>query len=192
MERMPFRRPTEYYDEKVRQIDEKICELISNRKEISHDNPGYPPFEYIYNWAEKFNLYEELLKSLFGTLWNEKMYKPQVKPKNFRKNLLVMKSNEADNRIFSVVSICQYSNSSIINFNIDWDGINDLTEPKSKHTCYELFISEQYDCRMLNGSGSEGHFHYNFIVSPALPDSLSGIELNFRDRKESHKIGIQL
>lgn len=38
MEPMPFKRPTDHYDEEIKYIDEKICELINKRKEISKDN----------------------------------------------------------------------------------------------------------------------------------------------------------
>jgi hypothetical protein len=199
MKRMTFRRPTTHYDERIKKTDEKICELIKQRKEISNNNPGYPPFEYITNWAEKFGLYEELLKSIFGLLWNEKMYKPFVEPENFRRNLPVLKSIEVDNRLFSITYIHQYSNSSIVNFNIDWDNTSDSSERQSRHTHFELFIDERYDCRMANGTGGDGHFHYNFIVSPPLPDNTSGIELFFKeynkpfgDEQISHNIVIRL
>lgn len=180
MKLMPSKRPTTYYDERIKQIDEKICELIKQRKEISNNNPGYPPFEYVTNWAEKFDLYDELLKSIFNSLWNEKMFKPLVEPEGFLRNLPVLKSIEVDNRLFSVISIRQFSNSSIVNFNIDWD-TSGLSEHQSRHTFFELFIDEQYDCRMADGTGGNGHFHYNFIVSPPLPDNISGIELIFRE-----------
>lgn len=181
MKRMAFKRPTTHYDERIKQIDEKICELINQRKETSNNNPGYPSFEYISSWAEKFDLYEDLLKSVFSSLWNEKIYIPLVEPEGFRRNLSVLKLIEIDNRLFSVTSIRQYSNSSIVNFNIDWDNTGDSSERQSRHTNFELFISEQYDCRMSDGCGGDGHFHYNFIVSPPLPDNLSGIELIFRE-----------
>lgn len=200
MERLPFERPTEYYDEKIKQVDEKICELINKRKEISKNNPGYPPFEYIADWAEKFDLYEDFLKSLFGALMNEKRYKPLVKPEGFQKNLPVLKYVEVENHLFSVPCIRQYSNASIINFNVDWDSIGEALEHSTRrHISYEMFIDDQHDCRMLNGSGGDGCFHYNFIVSPALPDDISGIELIFtelehplRDRKIGKSIVIQL
>lgn len=198
MRRMTFERPTTHYDERIKQIDEKICELVKQRKEISINNPGYPPFEYITNWAEKFDLYEELLKSIFSSLWNEKMYRPFVEPEGFQRNLPVLKSIEVDNRLFSVISIRQYSNSSIINFNIDWD-TNGLSEPQSRHTYFELFIDERYDCRMADGTGGDGHFHYSFIVSPPLPDNFLGIDLIFKesnlpigDKQIGHDIVIRL
>jgi len=38
MERMPFQPPTTHYDERITEIDEKICELIRERSERSDDN----------------------------------------------------------------------------------------------------------------------------------------------------------
>ena len=181
MKRMPFKRPTTHYDEKIKEIDEQLCELIKQRKEISNDNPGYPPFEYISNWAEKFGLYEDLLKSVFSSLWNEKWYKPSVEPEGFIRNLSVLKSIEIDNRLFSVICIRQYSNCSVVNFNIDWDNTSDSSEDKLRHANFELSIDEQYDCRMLDGAGGEGHLHYNYIVSPQLPENFSGIGLIFQE-----------
>ena len=40
---------------------------------------------------------------------------------------------------------------------------------------------------MLNGAGGEGHFHYNFLVSPALPDDLSEIKLIFKEYESPFK-----
>lgn len=181
MKRMTFKRPTTHYDERIKQVDEKICELIKHRKEISTNNPGYPPFEYITDWAAKNDLYEDLLKSIFSSLWNEKAYKPFIEPDDFQRNLPVLKYTEVDNRLFSVLSIRQYSNSSVVNFNIDWDNTSDISDSQSRHAHFELFIDERYDCRMADGTGGHGHFHYNFIVSPPLPDNFSGIDLIFKE-----------
>lgn len=181
MKQMQFKRPTTYYDERINQIDEQICDLIKQRKEISNNNPGYPPFEYISNWAEKFDLYENQLKSIFGSLWDENIYKPIVESTEFKMNLPVLKSVEKDNRLFSVIFIRQYSNSSVVNFNIDLNEVNDSLRCQSLHNHFKLFIGEEYDCRMTNGSGSEDHFCYNFVVSPPLPDNLSGIDLIFKE-----------
>lgn len=181
MKRMPFKRPTTYYDEGIKQIDEQLCELIKKRKEISNDNPGYPPFEYISNWAKKFSLYEDLLKSVFSSLWNDNLYRPSVEPEGFLKNLPVLKSIEIDNRFFSIICIRQYSNASVVNFNIDWDSTSSSSENKLRHANFELSIDEKYDCRMIDGAGGEGHLHYNYIVSPPLPENFSGIELIFQE-----------
>ncbi len=181
MNRISFRRPTEHYDEGIKQIDEKICELIKQRKEISSNNPGYPPFEYITNWGEKFDLYENLLKSIFASLYNENAFKAMVEPEGFIGNLPVLKAIEAEDRFFSITYICQYSNCSVINLNIDWDNTNASAEHKSEHTHFKLFINSQYDCIFNSGTGGDGHHNYKFIVSPALPKDISGIQLIFKE-----------
>jgi hypothetical protein len=181
VELMPFRRPTDHYEEKIVKIDEQICELIKKRKEISKNNPGYPPFEYISKWALKFDLYENQLKSVFSSLWEEALYKPVVEPEEFRMNIPVLKITEKDNRLFSITVIRQYSNASIINFIIDKNDIDDVSNRISKHSSFELFIGNEYNCRMKSGGGAADHFCYNFVVSPALPDDVSGIELIFKE-----------
>lgn len=198
MKRMQFRRPTDHYDERIKQIDQKICELIKERKEVSDNNPGYPPFEYISGWAEKFDLYEDLLKSIFSSLWNDKIYKPLIEPEGFQKNLTILKSVQSGSRLFSVTCIHQYSNSSVVSLNIDLDNSCDLSG-QTKHTNLELSIDSKHDCRLMNGAGGDGYFHYNFVVSPSLPDDVSGIKLKFKelglhftDTKAESDIVIQL
>jgi predicted RNA methylase len=34
---MKFNRPTNHYDERIKQIDEKICELVRERKKIPEE-----------------------------------------------------------------------------------------------------------------------------------------------------------
>lgn len=181
MKRLKYVRPTTYYDEKVFQIDEDICELLKKRKEISHNNPGYPPFEYIDRWAEKYGLYENQLKSIFGSLLNVEAYRPIIEPKEFKKNLPVIKYVEEENRIFSVVFISQYSNTSVVNFNIDAIKRDNIIDRTKGHNHFELYIGEEYYCRSLNGGGSDSHITYNFVVSPALPDDFCGIKLIFKE-----------
>lgn len=53
MRRMPFERPTEYYDEKLLPIDEELCSLLQQRKQVSHNNPGYPKLSKILQNGQK-------------------------------------------------------------------------------------------------------------------------------------------
>lgn len=48
---MPFEPPTGYYDERLITIDEQICSLLKQRKDISDNNPGFPSDDVISNWA---------------------------------------------------------------------------------------------------------------------------------------------
>jgi hypothetical protein len=186
MKRMPFERPTEYYDERIFPIDEQLCTLLKKRKEVSNNNPGFPPLEYISNWSKKYGVYEEFLNSLFNVLRHEEEFRPVVEPSGFRKHLPILKYVENDGRLYSVILIRQYENASVVQLNIDWDTTEHL--PGAMHqSSFELFIGEEYDCRMDGGSGTTGHYSYNFIVSPPLPDDLSGIDLVFRQYGTPHK-----
>jgi hypothetical protein len=181
VKRMPFERPTDHYDERLFEIDEQLCALLKQRKEISHNNPGFPPFESISNWARKFELYEDFLKSVFGGLRNEEHFRPIVEPTGFRKHVSILKSIEKGEYIYSVPFIWQYTNASVVNFNIDWVTTNDLEGNQHRHSFFELFLGEQYDCKMTSGSGSSGHYSYKFIVSPPLPDDILGVDLVFKE-----------
>ena len=71
MKRMPFEPPTEHYDEEIEAIDEQICNLIKQRKDLSNNNPGFPTKQLIANWAKKYNFYEDFLNSVFAHFLNE-------------------------------------------------------------------------------------------------------------------------
>ncbi|MNO26779.1 hypothetical protein D3C76_166380 [compost metagenome] len=184
MKRMPFERPTDHYDERIIGIDEEICSLIKQRKEISDHNPGFPPFEDISKWSAAFGLYEDFLKALFGTMFNEEYFRPTVEPSGFRKHVAVLKSVEKGERFYTLTSMRQYTNASVLVLSIDWDSEPEIQSNAHEHIHFGLYIDEQYDCRMINGGSSSGHASYKYVVSPPLPDDISGIQ--FRFRRYSH------
>jgi hypothetical protein len=187
MKRMPFERPTEHYEEKISSIDEQLCALLKKRREISNKNPGFPPSEYISSWARKFELHEDLLNSLFGTLMNEEEFRPRVEPKGFIGHLPIVKSVEKDEYFYSITSILQYENASVVHFYIDWDPTKEEQTGIHHHSFFELYIEDQYDCRMNGGGGSTGHYSYNFIVSPPLPDKISNLDFVFKEYETPFK-----
>ena len=66
MKRMPFEPPINHYDERIEAIDEQICQLIKQRKELSNNNPGFPTKQHIADWSKEYNFYEEFLNSIFS------------------------------------------------------------------------------------------------------------------------------
>lgn len=183
-------RPTDYYDKQLHQVDEQICALLKQRKELSKNNPGFPPDDVISNWAIKYDLYEEYLRSLFVALRMEGFFKPRVEPTRFRKHLSVLKSIELDDRFYSVTAIRQYENASIVQLHIDWDEPDDSPIDRinrRNNNTFELYINKQYDCWQKRAGGSTGHLTYHFIVSPPLPDDISGIDLVFKEYSDTLK-----
>lgn len=179
MKRMRYIRPTDYYDERISTIDEQLCHLIQKRKELSNNDPGFPPDECISKWAEKFDLYEDLLRSIFGTLKIDEEFKPRVEPTNFIKHVAILKAVEIDKHLYTLTFIRQFENASVVQLNVDWDGSNDSHEDIHHRHSFEMNIGEQYDCRFFGGGGSTGRYTHNFVVSPPIPDNPSGLTFNF-------------
>ena len=189
MKEVPFEQP-KFYDERILSINEQLCALLKQRKELSNNKPGFPSLEYISNWTEKYGLYEELLNSIFGLLRNEEFFRPQVEPNKFRRHLPVMKSIEKDERLYSVTFLRQFENASVVHLNIDWDDTNNpIDEIRRRHHqgVIDLYIGQNYDCRPIGGSGSGGHSTQKFVVSPPIPDEIEGISLVFREYNNHFK-----
>ncbi|KXY30996.1 hypothetical protein AT269_23425 [Bacillus cereus] len=199
MQRMPFERPTDYYAEHLYSIDEKICELLKERKKRSNGNPGFPPDEAISNWAKQYGFYPDYLNSLFSTMMDEEEFKPHVEPTKFKKHIPVFKSFEHEEKMYTVTFIRQYSNASVIYLYIDWDSTNETLHERSTHRFFNLSINDTYDCWSEGGGGTDGHMNYHFAISPALPDNLFGISLlvkehimPFSDKHERLEFEIKL
>jgi hypothetical protein len=162
----------------IEEVDEQICNLIKQRKDISNNNPGFPTEQLISSWSKKYNLYGEFLNSVFGHFLNEEIYKPVVEPKGFLKNIPVLKSFEKDDLFYSVTFIRQYENASVVHLIVDGEDSDEIPGVFPDHTYFELSIEgdgAEYDCRNQGGGGSSGHMSYTYIVVPSLPDDISEI-----------------
>jgi hypothetical protein len=171
--RVKITRPTTYYNERVRDIDGKICALIKERQVLSDNNPGRP-FKHTSGWALKYDLNENFLSAFFGTLWNYDDYKPFPEPEGFVKYVPVAKTTaDAEGRQFHMIALRQYSNVSSV--------ICCLESPTPyTFSSFELHINAEYACRTDNQNGINGGFHYDFLVAPPLPDDLTGMTFTFK------------
>ncbi|MEC1377602.1 FlxA-like family protein [Heyndrickxia oleronia] len=186
MKRMPFEPPTEHYDKQIESLDEQICNLIKQRKELSNNNPGFPTKELIAKWSLKYNFYEDFLNSVFSHFLNEDIYKPVVEPEGFIKNLPMLKSFEKDGIFYTVTFVRQFNNASVVHFTIDREDLDEEPRRFQEHSFFDLSIEGvgvDYDCRNNFGGGSGTHESFTFTVSPALPNNLSNIKLIFKEYK---------
>ncbi|WP_251551051.1 hypothetical protein [Neobacillus muris] len=203
MRRLPFERPTEYYDDRLFSIDEQICALLKERRELSNQNPGFPPADLIAGWASKYGHYEDFLNSLFGSLRLEDQFKPRVEPIHFEKYLSILKSVEKAGRLYTITFIRQFENASVVQLNCDWhetEGEHELRHLQHERPAFlTLEMGEPYECRMDRGSGTTGQYTHTFIVTPRIPDDYSGLKLTFKEYQDPFKdeptgleIGFQL
>lgn len=177
---------TDYYDERVKGIDEQLCALLRERKAIS-DNPGFPTETLISNWAERYDLSEYFLNGLFGHLFAEKHFQPIVEPKKFLKNIPILKSVTKEEVFYTVSFVRQYENASVVNLTIDYyeseDVGEDMSDREPLSQSFDLEIEDssgiRYICQNQGGGGFNEHAAFQYVVSPALPEDLSGVKLMF-------------
>lgn len=172
--RMPFRPPTDYYCEELAPIDEQICALLAKRKELSENNPGFPHLDRISAWCQRYKLNEDLLRRIFGYMYGEHHFLPQVEPTGFLKFVPILKSVEIDSVMYAVTHMKQYSNASVVYIETE---VN-TAEPYARlgHAGFELFISPEYQCRSNGGYGQKKGMQHSFVVTPSLPDDMTGVE----------------
>jgi hypothetical protein len=176
------KRQTVDYDDQIDAMDEKICALIKQRIHYTQNNNLLPPLKKITEWAKTYELPAEMLMTLFSDLEVER-YKPPVKPNEFRKNIPVLKSVEINNYIYTVIFLRQYGNASVVHVTINWAP----TTQQSNPPLLELYMGEEYRCEALGGGGTSGHIAHDFIISPALPDELSGMKFYFYHQMEKEE-----
>jgi hypothetical protein len=191
MRRMPFRAPTDYYCESLEPIDKQICELLGKRKELSNNNPGFPHIEKIASWCHHNGLNEDLIRSIFASLYHEPYFLPIVEPNEFLKFVSVLKSAMINGIVFTVTYIKQYQNASVIY--IEVENVTNETKVRLEHTHFELFISPDYNCRPDSGIGHNNSIQRSFVITPPLPDDLVGVEFRLTVKphlEEVHPIAL--
>ncbi|EOO18238.1 hypothetical protein IGA_02257 [Bacillus cereus HuA3-9] len=115
-------------------------------------------------------------------MMDEDEFKPRVEATKFKKHIPVLKTYEHKGTVYTVTFIRQYSNASVIYLYKEWDSKNKTLNEKNTHSLVELSINTTYDCWAEGWTGTDGHVSYQFVVSPALPDNLSGIRLRFKEQ----------
>lgn len=174
MIRMPFRPPVDYYCDSVAPIDEQICALLAKRKELSENNPGFPPLELISGWCQQYQLNEDIVRSIFGILSRERDCFPMVEPASLLKFVSVLKSVEIDGILYTVTHMKQYKNASVVY--IESEAKNSEPNVPFEHASFELFISKEYLCRPNGGFGQNKGMQHSFVVTPPLPDDVADVE----------------
>ncbi|MCO1602221.1 hypothetical protein [Desulfosporosinus nitroreducens] len=174
--RETFHPPTDYYCESLAPIDEEICALIAKRKVLSENNPGFPSLNLITTWCNRHELNEKMIKSLFGTIYNENNFLDhfQVEPTRFLKYVSILKWVEIESVLYSVTHMKQYNNASVVY--IEYEVNNSEPHVKLGHARVELFISPDYQCQQYRGNGQDKGMQYSFKVIPPLPDDVTGLE----------------
>ena len=108
----------------------------------------------------------------------EDHYEPTIEPVEFQKYLPVLKAYGDQKVLYTVTYIRQYANASVLYLHMDWEEKEDANFYPDM---LDLIINDAYVCRSEGGGGTTGHMSSSYIISPALPDDLTEIELVFKE-----------
>lgn len=162
----------------IKEIDKQICALLQERKIRSEGNPGIPSDVVLKEWADQFQLEEEMLYSIFFTAYNEEMFKPVAVPTRYEKSIPLQKWYEKDAIIYSIASMQQYENASVLVMQTTWD---ESRYKDDRPIFTTLDLGSSYQVTATDGVGSSGTKIERFVVFPRLPDDLSTIKISVKE-----------
>lgn len=163
---MPFHPPTDHYDERLKDLDEKISALVAERHAISDGNPGFPRPAYLNDWADKYGTPLSLLQTLFMMLHRPPDFRERVQPDQFLRFAPVMAAQQHNDILVTVPYIRQHNNSSLVT--VELEGVG-LYGTSFQHLDVKLSING-YDTMSHNGQSHDGYASHTFIVTPPIPD----------------------
>lgn len=176
----PIKENNRHYNEQLFSIDEKICDLLNQRKNYAGKKMSFPPDKVISSLADQFGFREEYIESFFTTIEMENSFTPDIVPIEFKKYVPLLKAYEKEEVMYTVTFIRQYSNASVLYLHMDWEE-KEREDANFYPDMLDLFINDTYFCHSEGGGGTTGHASYSYIISPALPDDLTGIEFFFKE-----------
>ncbi|WP_339278897.1 hypothetical protein NYE40_20940 [Paenibacillus sp. FSL W8-1187] len=183
MKRMPFKRPTEDYDRRLLELDERLCGLIGERKRIAGTEPGFPPAADLSAWAKASDLQEDYVNALFSFLMtDDEDYRPAIEPEGYRRMLVMSQSVVAGDTVFTLSAIRQYENASVITLLGDDEPVPSELPWGERDRWFrcELHIEGPHRVRFDGGGSSNHSLMWRYVVTPALPDEAPGQRLVFR------------
>ncbi len=157
-------------------IDEQICGLLAKRKELSNNNPGFPNLDRISEWSQQYGLDEDWLQRIFAYMYGEHHLQTLIEPTEFLNFVPILKSVEVDNIIYAVTHMKQYSNTSVVYIETEVNTVDPYV--RLGHANFGLSISPDYQCRPNGGCGQDRGMQHSFVVTPSLPDDLTGVEFH--------------
>lgn len=179
---------SKYNDSRLVTIDEQICALLQQRKEQAALTPGLPSDDTISKWAQQYGFDDTFLALFFQLIKSEKYYTSKVEPSGFRHYIPVLKTVAKGERLYTVSYVRQYDNASVVQLLIDWDEQQEtqLTiQQKLERKHFGLYIDASYECRSKGTGGSNGHESSTYVVTPPLPDDLSGLHFVFTEYEDA-------
>ncbi|MBW5466458.1 hypothetical protein GPJ61_01045 [Brevibacillus formosus] len=170
--------PNQYNDE-CKKIDERILQLLHERKVLANGKRLTPPQEIRQEWAKKYGMDEAELGWFLHTLNSETR---PVFPDEYGELigvLPIMKTTVLDGFTYTLTHAMQHKNLSIVHVEIKSVMTDDENIGRIRpHLILEIASSQEHHVRKSGARGSDREISLQFMVSPALPDQLDSVRFS--------------
>ncbi|WP_058303898.1 chorismate mutase family protein [Gorillibacterium timonense] len=171
--------PYEYSDE-IRQIDEKLLELIQARKIAAGSELIFPPEDQIQAWANRFEMQPERIRWLFQTFQSSsrRMIFPSTEG-NLTGIVPVLKKTAQEDCEYFFTHVMNHENVSYAHIEVSYlPETDDQSITVFPRLSMEIRGSEDYETRSYGHQGAGASASLRFLISPPLPDKLDGISFH--------------
>ncbi|GLB61884.1 hypothetical protein [Cytobacillus sp. NCCP-133] len=172
-----FGRVKNEYNETFKAIDEKLLELIQERKAKTKGKRFFPPMELMEEWAKKYDMDVPEIGWFFNSLDDRSYPFIPDEPGEIRNVLPIMRKSTVDDFDYMLTHAMQHDHCSVVTLEISYKN----QDENIGHLIPRLMLAVDgpvdYHVKRHGSRGGGGNTQMSFLVSPALPDHLD--QINF-------------
>ncbi|WP_040952062.1 hypothetical protein [Gorillibacterium massiliense] len=166
------------YNQTIKEIDERIIELISLRRTKVEGRRYYPSIEQIAEWSTRFELDESQIHYIMQSLQDQIRLDFPDELGELNNVLSIMKKSVAESCEYTLTHAMQYEKASIVFVEIKLLD-NSQGEVHLKPNLFlHIINNQQYSVRRHGSRGGGAQTEMQFMVIPPLPENLENLEFS--------------
>ncbi|OPA73026.1 hypothetical protein BVG16_30605 [Paenibacillus selenitireducens] len=184
-----LRRIPNEYNETIKEIDERIIDLIYTRRSITEGRRFFPSSEQITQWSLRFQMDESQIRFIIHNLQDQ--VRPIIPDEigELQNVLSIMKKSIVESCEYTLTHSMQYKNVSIVFVDIRLQNAEQREVHLKPNLLLEIISDQQFLVRRYGSHGGGAQTEMQFIISPPIPETLDNLEFslvpsaNFLERK---------
>lgn len=162
------------YDNRLEPIDEKLVQLIAERRRVGKGTNGMPTAEQVERWSKEYGIDASVLRAVFASMENPQRFpRFPISPQNLQKIIPVMRKVKKDSITYQITRMEQYEECSLMHVDIFADEDFDTVE-FDVQLILAVSPDANYEVQMYGGQSTTNQASFKYGVSPKLPDNLEG------------------
>ncbi|RED66147.1 hypothetical protein [Cohnella lupini] len=173
-----LRRIPNEYDETIKEMDEKIIDLITSHRSLTQGRRFFPSIEQIKEWSLRFQMDESQISFLIHNLQDQ--VRPLIPDElgELQNVISIMKKSIVEFCEYTLTHSMQYKNVSIVFVDIRLQNADEREVHLKPNLLLEIISDQQFVVRRYGSRGGGAQTEMQFIISPPIPESLVNLEFS--------------